>query len=130
MEELGERKRNESTFFLNNPLVYSNKNYDSLKTCASIILILSVRSPKTLIGNKREDELSLLSPAILLAQTPHRFFFLRLHNCSERYYDFSSRYSDEDIRWSESDCEESEESEDANDNIPVNPDRYIYRDGT
>ncbi|GFS52395.1 hypothetical protein TNCV_4850991 [Trichonephila clavipes] len=33
--------------------------------------------------------------------------------------------SDEDIKLSESDCEESEESADIIDNIPVNPDIYI-----
>ncbi|GFW37501.1 uncharacterized protein TNCV_861081 [Trichonephila clavipes] len=38
--------------------------------------------------------------------------------------------SDEDIRLSESDYEESEESADIIDNIPVNPDTYIARDGT
>ncbi|GFV79520.1 histone-lysine N-methyltransferase SETMAR [Trichonephila clavipes] len=38
--------------------------------------------------------------------------------------------SDEDIRLDESDCEESEESADVIDNIPVNPDIYLARDDT
>ncbi|GFV87685.1 uncharacterized protein TNCV_779691 [Trichonephila clavipes] len=38
--------------------------------------------------------------------------------------------SEEDIRLSESDCEESEESADEIDNIPVNPDAYIVRYGS
>ncbi|GFV19070.1 transposable element Tcb2 transposase [Trichonephila clavipes] len=38
--------------------------------------------------------------------------------------------SDEDIRLRENNCEESEESEDAIDNIPVNPDIYVARHGT
>ncbi|GFX62114.1 uncharacterized protein TNCV_2228401 [Trichonephila clavipes] len=38
--------------------------------------------------------------------------------------------SDEEIRLSESDCEESEESADIIDNIPVNSDIYIARDHT
>ncbi|GFW95497.1 hypothetical protein TNCV_1721991 [Trichonephila clavipes] len=38
--------------------------------------------------------------------------------------------SDEDLRLSESDCEESGGSADVIDNIPVNPDVYISRDGT
>ncbi|GFW63820.1 uncharacterized protein TNCV_3744251 [Trichonephila clavipes] len=38
--------------------------------------------------------------------------------------------SDEDIRLSESDCEESEEIADIIDNIPVNSDIYVARDGT
>ncbi|GFV87019.1 uncharacterized protein TNCV_5112371 [Trichonephila clavipes] len=38
--------------------------------------------------------------------------------------------SDEDIRLSESDCEESEESADEIDDIPVNPDIYVIRNGT
>ncbi|GFT98878.1 uncharacterized protein TNCV_3792841 [Trichonephila clavipes] len=36
--------------------------------------------------------------------------------------------SEEDVRLSESDCEESEESADVIDNIPVNPDMYVARD--
>ncbi|GFT25382.1 hypothetical protein TNCV_182131 [Trichonephila clavipes] len=38
--------------------------------------------------------------------------------------------SDEDIRLSESDRKESEESADDIDNIPVNPDFHVVRDGT
>ncbi|GFW48794.1 uncharacterized protein TNCV_4243741 [Trichonephila clavipes] len=38
--------------------------------------------------------------------------------------------SDEDIRSNESDCEESEESVDVIDSIPVNLDKYISRDKT
>ncbi|GFV02512.1 hypothetical protein TNCV_3438271 [Trichonephila clavipes] len=38
--------------------------------------------------------------------------------------------SEEDITLYERDCEESEESADVNDNIPVNPDIYVARDGT
>ncbi|GFW37234.1 hypothetical protein TNCV_5021321 [Trichonephila clavipes] len=45
-------------------------------------------------------------------------------NPANRSYD-----SDEDIRLSESDCEESEESADVIDNIPVNPNVYVARDG-
>ncbi|GFW57936.1 uncharacterized protein TNCV_1418831 [Trichonephila clavipes] len=36
----------------------------------------------------------------------------------------------EDIKLSESKCEESEESADVIDNIPVNPDIYVARGGT
>ncbi|PRD21702.1 UNVERIFIED_CONTAM: hypothetical protein NCL1_51054 [Trichonephila clavipes] len=38
--------------------------------------------------------------------------------------------SDEDIRLNESNCEESEESADVIDIIPINPDIYASRDGT
>ncbi|GFW33304.1 uncharacterized protein TNCV_2859811 [Trichonephila clavipes] len=38
--------------------------------------------------------------------------------------------SDEVIRLSESDCEESEKSVDVIDNIPVNPDIQVARNGT
>ncbi|GFV63602.1 uncharacterized protein TNCV_625971 [Trichonephila clavipes] len=38
--------------------------------------------------------------------------------------------SDEDMRLSESDCEESKENADVIDNIPVNLDIYVTRDGT
>ncbi|GFX52109.1 hypothetical protein TNCV_981461 [Trichonephila clavipes] len=38
--------------------------------------------------------------------------------------------SDENIRLNESDCEESEKRADVIDNIPVNPDIYVARDGT
>ncbi|GFU28447.1 uncharacterized protein TNCV_1938351 [Trichonephila clavipes] len=38
--------------------------------------------------------------------------------------------SDEDIRMSESNCEESKESTDLIDNIPVNPNIYVARDDT
>ncbi|GFY18895.1 transposable element Tcb2 transposase [Trichonephila clavipes] len=38
--------------------------------------------------------------------------------------------SDEDIKVNENDCEESEESADVIDNIPVNPNIYVTRDGT
>ncbi|GFX56237.1 hypothetical protein TNCV_1631661 [Trichonephila clavipes] len=38
-------------------------------------------------------------------------------------------YSDEDIRLSKSDGEESEESTDVIDNIPVKPDMYVCRWG-
>ncbi|GFV30198.1 hypothetical protein TNCV_96751 [Trichonephila clavipes] len=38
--------------------------------------------------------------------------------------------SDKDIRLSESDCVESGESADKLDNIPVNPESYVARDGT
>ncbi|GFW97639.1 uncharacterized protein TNCV_685091 [Trichonephila clavipes] len=38
--------------------------------------------------------------------------------------------SDEDKRLSESDCKETEERADVIDNIPVNPDIYVTRDGT
>ncbi|GFW00550.1 hypothetical protein TNCV_693891 [Trichonephila clavipes] len=40
-----------------------------------------------------------------------------------------SRYSDED-RLNENDCEETEESANAVDNIPVNHDIYVIRDET
>ncbi|GFW62026.1 uncharacterized protein TNCV_1684571 [Trichonephila clavipes] len=42
----------------------------------------------------------------------------------------SNLHSDENIKLSESDCEESEESADIIDNIPVNPDIYVAGDGT
>ncbi|GFT97856.1 uncharacterized protein TNCV_2167661 [Trichonephila clavipes] len=41
-----------------------------------------------------------------------------------------AKYSDEDIRLNESDCEESTESVEEIDNIPVNPDIHVARDGT
>ncbi|GFX20491.1 hypothetical protein TNCV_3488481 [Trichonephila clavipes] len=43
---------------------------------------------------------------------------------------FANLDSDEDIRLRKSDCEESEKSAEITDNIPVNPDIYITRDGT
>ncbi|GFW18394.1 uncharacterized protein TNCV_1184221 [Trichonephila clavipes] len=42
----------------------------------------------------------------------------------------ASSDSDEDIRLNESNCEESEESADVIDIIPINPDIYASRDGT
>ncbi|GFY17805.1 uncharacterized protein TNCV_1075401 [Trichonephila clavipes] len=41
-----------------------------------------------------------------------------------------SFYSDEGLRLNESDYEESEESADVIDNIPVNPDMYVTGDST
>ncbi|GFT72234.1 retrovirus-related Pol polyprotein from transposon 412 [Trichonephila clavipes] len=42
----------------------------------------------------------------------------------------SNSDADEDVGLNESDCEESEESADIVDNIPVNPDVYVSRDST
>ncbi|GFW22584.1 hypothetical protein TNCV_1478811 [Trichonephila clavipes] len=43
---------------------------------------------------------------------------------------YSNLDSDEEIRLSESDYGESEEKADVIDNIPVNPDIYVVREGT
>ncbi|GFT04952.1 uncharacterized protein TNCV_4744891 [Trichonephila clavipes] len=53
---------------------------------------------------------------------PRSLFFLRMNRLN---LDF-----DEDIGLNESDCGEPSESADVIDNIPVNPDVYVARDGT
>ncbi|GFW95498.1 hypothetical protein TNCV_1721992 [Trichonephila clavipes] len=55
---------------------------------------------------------------------------LKLASPSPNYLTKAKEDSDEDLRLSESDCEESGGSADVIDNIPVNPDVYISRDGT
>ncbi|GFX33130.1 transposable element Tc3 transposase [Trichonephila clavipes] len=50
------------------------------------------------------------------------------HSVGEKNFPLAN--SDEDIKLNKSDCEESEESANVIDNIPVNPDTYVSRDGT